>query len=221
MASQMAPRPAHPTALVASLVSAEGSGTHVYLTSHDLLAGQHTARNLADAVHHIAILHGRHPGVLDHAVNHTHVDAARGWLFKAADAFMQERQFLNRLIVAVGPMPSTPGQDRSESAVNAQRHAVDMLAQSDRNGCALGAAIALALDWSAIRHILTSSARRFGVEVPELALPGYHETVTVALAASAGLAVERAMSFGAQQILSQHRGLWDLLEARQLARGEY
>jgi hypothetical protein len=34
-------------------------------------------------------------------------------------------------------------------------------------------------------------------------------------------AMERAISFGAQQILAQHRGLWDLLEARQLARGEY
>jgi hypothetical protein len=31
---------------------------------------------------------------------------------------------------------------------------------------------------------------------------------------------ERAMSFGAQQLLAQHRGLWDLLEARQAARAE-
>jgi hypothetical protein len=29
---------------------------------------------------------------------------------------------------------------------------------------------------------------------------------------------ERAMSFGAQQLLAQHRGLWDLLEARKAAR---
>jgi hypothetical protein len=30
--------------------------------------------------------------------------------------------------------------------------------------------------------------------------------------------VERAMLFGAEQISVQHFGLWDLLEARQLAR---
>ena len=32
---------------------------------------------------------------------------------------------------------------------------------------------------------------------------------------------ERAILFGAEQIAIQHRGLWDLLEARQQARGPY
>ena len=30
--------------------------------------------------------------------------------------------------------------------------------------------------------------------------------------------VERAMLFGAEQLLLQHKGLWDILEARALAR---
>jgi hypothetical protein len=30
--------------------------------------------------------------------------------------------------------------------------------------------------------------------------------------------MERAMLFGAQQVFAQHRGLWDLLEARTSAR---
>jgi len=34
------------------------------------------------------------------------------------------------------------------------------------------------------------------------------------------LGIERAMAFGAQQILHQHRGLWDVLEARRLARAD-
>jgi hypothetical protein len=96
-----------------------------------------------------------------------------------------------------------------------------MLAQSDRNGCALGAALALSLDWPSIRDVLISSARRFGVDAPDLALSSAEATNAVAIEASSSVAVERAMSFGAQQILSQHRGLWDLLEARQLARGAY
>jgi hypothetical protein len=36
-----------------------------------------------------------------------------------------------------------------------------------------------------------------------------------------GPAMERAISFGAQQLFSQHRGLWDLLEARCVARGDW
>ncbi len=221
MATQMAPRPAPSTSLVDSLVVAEGSGAHRYLTSHELLAGKHSARNLADAVHHICLLHGRHPGVADHAANHTAVDQARTWLFSAADAFARERALLTKLVVAVGPLPSTPGQAQSESAVNAQRHALDMLAQSDRNGCALGAVLALSLDWPAIRDVLNAAARRFSVDAPECVIASHAETVSIAQQAAESASVDRAMTFGAQQVLAQHRGLWDLLEARQMARGEY
>ena len=37
-------------------------------------------------------------------------------------------------------------------------------------------------------------------------------------AIEATASVERAMAFGAQQMLAQHRGLWQLLEARATAR---
>jgi hypothetical protein len=41
----------------------------------------------------------------------------------------------------------------------------------------------------------------------------------MALIEAAGTpAIERAILFGAQQLLVQHRGLWDLLEARAEAR---
>lgn len=221
MASQLAPRPAQSTVLVESLVAAEGSGAHRYLTSHELLAGKHSARNLADAVHHLCLLHGRHPGVADNAASHTAVDSARNWLFGTADAFVRERSYLTKLVVAVGPLPSTPGQAQSESAVNAQRHAIDMLAQSDRNGCALGAVIALTLDWPALRDVLNAAARRFSVDMPECRVASHEDTVAIARQAAESASVDRAMTFGAQQVLAQHRGLWDLLEARQLARGEY
>ena len=137
------------------------------------------------------------------------------------DGFIRERTFLTRLVVAVGPLPSTPGQAESESAVNGQRHALDMLAQSDRNGCALGAALALVLDWQAVRDVLNTAGRRFSVDAPVSNLPADAPTLELAAQAALSPSVERAISFGAQQILAQHRGLWDLLEARQLARGEY
>ena len=209
------------TSLVAALVAAEGSGMHRYVTSHDLLAGKHSPRNLADAVHHLCILHGRHPGVADHAANHTAHDEARVWLIDTVDAFIRERTYLTRLVVAAGPLPSTPAQSESESAVNGQRHALEMLAQSDRNGCALGAAMALVLDWNAVRSVLDAAGRRFSVDSPSSMIPDMATTIDLAALVSASPAMERAISFGAQQILAQHRGLWDLLEARQSARGEY
>ena len=209
------------SSLVAALVAAEGSSSHRYVTSHELLAGKHSARNLADAVHYLCILHGRHPGVADHAASHTTMESARGWLIDMVDGFIRERTFLTRLVVAVGPLPSTPGQAESESAVNGQRHALDMLAQSDRNGCALGAALALVLDWQAVRDVLNTAGRRFSIDAPVSILPAEAPTLELATQAALSPSVERAISFGAQQILAQHRGLWDLLEARQLARGEY
>jgi hypothetical protein len=214
-------RPAPQGCLISALVAAEGTAAHPYTTSHDLLASKHSARNLADVVHFLTALHGRHPGVADLAAVHSVQDEARGWLIDAVDGFIRERSYLTKLVVAVGPLPSTPGQAQSESAVNGQRHALEMLAQSDRAGCALGAALALVQDWSAIRDVVERAAERFGVDVPDSHLPSASHSADVARALSGNPAIERAMSFGAQQILAQHRGLWDLLEARQVARGDY
>jgi hypothetical protein len=207
--------------LLSRLVDAEGSAGHRYIVSADLNSGRFATRNLADAIHHLCTLHGRHPGVLDHAAVHTANDGARGWLISAVDGFAGERAVLAKLVVAVGPLPSTPGQAESESAVNGQRHALDMLAQSDRDGCALGAAMALVLDWHTVRGALDTIANRLGVMIPDAALPTRHETLAVAASVATTSGIERAMAFGAQQLLGQHRGLWDLLNARQIARGEY
>ncbi len=209
------------SAIISVLVDAEGTGAHRYTVSHDLFAGNHAARNLADVVHHICILHGRHPGVADHAANHSAQVEARDWLINTVDGFIRERTYLTRLVVAVGPLPSTPGQAESEATVNGQRHALEMLAQSDRAGCALGAAMALVHDWHSIRPLLDAAASRFSVDSPACALPTIEATAALAQAVAITPALERAIGFGAQQIIAQHRGLWDLLEARSLARGEY
>ncbi|WP_245942200.1 DUF6975 family protein [Sphingomonas gilva] len=202
---------------LAGLVAADGASAHTHAAA---LTRSFTAdpRDLADAVHHLCLLHGRHPGVIDHAGLHTVHDGARGWLIDAAEGFASERGVLTRLVVAAGPMPSTPNHAEAESAITTQRHALDMLSQSDRNGCAIGAAFALALDWAAIRDVLAEAARRFGVDMPESALPPAFETAIVAATVGEAPAIERAMLFGAQQLIAQHRGLWDLLEARAEAR---
>lgn len=203
---------------IATLASVDGTATHPMPRA---LASQQVAvRDLADAVHALCTLHGRHPGVIDHAVIHSSQAAAKDWLEAAADGFTGERSYLARLTAGAGPMPSTPGQAESEAAISGQRHALDMLAQSDRTGCATGAAIALVLDWAAMRVTLDVAARRFGIDPPRSALPDEMETASLVSALSETPAIERAMAFGAQQILAQHRGLWDLLEARASARNQ-
>lgn len=207
--------------VLSQLVAAEGTGSHLYAASVELLSGKFATRNLADAVHYLSTLHGRNPGVVDHAALRTAHAAARQWMLQTINSFVVERNYLTKLAVAVGPLPSTPGQAESESAVIGQRHALEMLAQSDRDGCAIGAAIGLVLDWNAIRGLLNVAAERVGVDMPECTLPSPAACHDLVVALSETPGVERAMAFGCAQLIGQHRGLWDLLEARQLARADY
>lgn len=201
-------------------IAEHGSAAHPYLASFALLQGPHAARNLSDAVHFICMLHGRHPGVVDHAASRCLDADARGWFHETTSAFAAERAFLTRLAVAAGPIPSTPGGGDTEATVIGQRHAIEMLAQSERSGCALGAAVAVIVDWFSIRHVLDAAAQRFGAEVPPYDCEGAGSVAGFAQGAAATPAVERAVLFGAEQIAVQHFGLWDLLEARQQARSD-
>jgi hypothetical protein len=206
---------------VVALLGSEASAGHPHLVALRTISGVEDARSGADAVHYLTMLHGRMPGVIDHAATRVADNDTRRAMFKLADAFAAERELLSRLVVAVGPIPSTPGQAETEASVIHQRHAVEMLAQSDRQGCALGAALAVAIDWQAIRTVLDASARRFSVDVAAPALPETDELEAIARAACTSAAIERAFLFGAQQIATQHRALWDLLEARAHARAQY
>ena len=74
------------------------------------------------------------------------------------------------------------------------------------------------LDWSAVRHVLDQSAGRTGIDRAEPYAPHATRTLAALNDLATTPAVERAMTFGAQQMLAQHRGLWQLLEARAQAR---
>ena len=128
--------------------------------------------------------------------------------------------YLVRLTAAVGPLPSTPGAAETEAALVAQRHAIETLAKSERRGCALGAATALMADWSSIRSLLDRAADRMGMQKPALILPDEASIVRVIADGTDGVASERALGFGGEQLLLQNRGLLDLLEARAAARGD-
>lgn len=219
MAYELQQAAARPSAAetIGALIGDDGGRSHPYIACHIFSRGREAGRDLADAVHFIANLHGRQPGVIDLAREKSASDGARAWLDAASQGFAEERLYLTQVVVAAGPLPSTPGQAQSEAAVAGQRHALEMLARSDRNGCALGAAMALVLDWRSIRAVIDAAAQRFGVALTPPALPSPRRTMALADAAES-VGVERAMVFGAQQLLVQHRGLWGLLEARAEAR---
>lgn len=202
---------------VARFVHADGSAAHVI--PERLSRGGAAVRDIADALHQLCMLHGRHPGVVDLATGATNNPAADDWLAHAGAAFVEERAYLIRVAAAAGPPPGTPGQAAAEAALATQRHAVDLLSRSVRPGCALGAAIAVTLDWPVIRRPLDAAAERMGIAVIPCTLPTLGQTLHLIEAVAIGAAVERAMTFGVQQLLAQHRGLWDLVAARAESRG--
>ncbi|WP_417609053.1 DUF6975 family protein [Parasphingorhabdus sp.] len=203
---------------LAAFVSNHGSDAtpYVRLIAEDfsVLSGA----DIADIAHFICVLHGRHPGVVDNAAAKTADDAARDWLLEATGGFAAERAFLTKLTVAAGPISGVSGDDQSNAAVLGQRKALDMLSQSDRAGCAIGAAIALVVDWHLIRNILEQIALRIGVEARSSILPSINASSDLKARLAETPALERALNFGAEQLLNQHRGLWQLLEARRKMR---
>jgi hypothetical protein len=179
------------------------------------------ARDLDDLVHLLGQLYGGHPSLIDLALLQCAAGPACGWLAEAASAFERERQYLVRLTSAAGPIPSTPGHAECEAAMMAQRHALETLARSERAGCALGAATAVVSDWRDIRPLLDRAAVRVNVSVPPCALPDEDSITAVLNASAVGVGPERAIRFGAEQLLLQHRALFDLLEARCEARQDF
>lgn len=202
-------------------VGEEGSARHPHLAFVIESTNHNSPRDIADAVHLLCSIHGHHPGLVEQALELAPKGQARQWLGRAADAFERERLYLVRLTAAVGPLPSTPGAAETEATLLAQRHALEILARSERHGCALGAATALVSDWWSIRRLLDRAALRVGIEAPAPSLPDEASVVAVIEAECDSPASVRALGFGAEQMLLQNRGLFDLLEARAAARGDY
>jgi len=204
--------------LLFAYVMERGSAAHSYVRSADLLSGPDAAVNLTDAIHFLCTLHARYPSIIEQAADRNSDDISRGWFLAASKAFTAERNLLAKLVVTAGPLPATPGAGASDAMVLSQQRAIAMLAQSERKGCGLGAALALALDWFHIRHVLDAASAQFGIVPPPNRFTDENMIAEVAHAIADTPAVERAMLFGAEQIVLQHHGLWGVLEARALAR---
>jgi hypothetical protein len=76
-------------------------------------------------------------------------------------------------------------------------------------------------DWWPIRRLLDRAAARGGVEAPAPSLPDEASVMEVIDISADTLPAGRALAFGGEQLLLQHRALFDLLEARAEARSDY
>lgn len=205
---------------VSALLVQDGTASHPYPLGPALDTGPAFSRNIADVLHYLCVLHGRQSDIIDLASLRHPASSTGVFLTGAARAFAVERAYLARLTVAAGPMPSTPGTADCEAALKQQAHTLSMLADSDRHGTAFGAALALVMDWHAVRVLMDRAGERLGLPGPDLHLPGIAECLGAAAAFASSAALERAVAFGVQQFLAQQRGLWSLLEARAIARGD-
>lgn len=202
-------------------VSGEGCARHPHVTALLDAAGPHSGRDLADVVHLLCSLHGRYPGLIEIALQRCPKGEIHDWLSRASEAFERERSYLVRLTASIGPLPSTAGAAETESSLVAARHAMETLAMSERDGCALGAATALVGDWWPIRRLLDRAASRAGTDSPAPSLPDETSMIEVIERGTETPASARALAFGGEQLLLQHRALFDLLEARAEARSDY
>ena len=215
------PKPVSVAAAQLARVAGVGSARHSHLQSILEGTGPHSGRDIADAVHLLCSLHGHYPGLVEVALQRCPKGAVHEWLDRASDAFERERLYLVRLTSAVGPLPSTPGAAETETSLVAARHALETLANSERDGCALGAATALVCDWWPVRRLLDRAAARAGTDSPAPSLPDEASVVSIVDYAAQSPGSARALAFGGEQMLLQHRALFDLLEARAEARGDF
>ena len=202
-------------------VASDGCARHKHLQRLVEASGRDAGRDLSDAVHLLCSLHGHYPGLIEIALQRCPSGPAQEWLLRASEAFERERLYLVRLTSAVGPLPSTPGAAETESSLMGARRALETLAESERQGCALGSATALVGDWWPVRRVLDRAAARAGVEAPAPSLPDETSVVAAIDSLSGSPASQRALAFGSEQLLLQHRALFDLLEARAEARSDY
>lgn len=173
---------------------------------------------IADIAHYLCVAHGRHPGIIEHAMSKTIDACSREWLVKAADGFTRERIYLTEITVAAGPISRTTGQDETDMLIVNQSKQYQMLASSDRRGCPIGAAATFMIDWHNIRKLLDILALHLNIYVPQTTLPSAIETQEMINQYADSPNIIRAINFGADQILAQQRAFWNIITARSIAR---
>ena len=173
---------------------------------------------VADIAHYLCVAHGKHPGIIEHAMCKIVEDCSREWLVKAADGFTRERLYLTELTVAAGPITRITGQDETDMLIVNQSKQYKMLSSSDRKGCPIGSAAAFIMDWHHIRELMDIIALQINIAIPSNTLPTVDETEKMISEYAINENISRAINFGADQILSQQRAFWNIIKARSKSR---
>lgn len=169
---------------------------------------------VADIANFLNLSHGEIPGIVDNAATKIRDNIAQEWLFQSINAFRAERNYLNKMAVAAGPVRRMRGQEKITAILTTQARSFEMLTTSDRYGCPAGAAFGFILDWQETRPFLMELARTLGIAMHENPFPSPQMTYELANKLAVDGIVRRAISFGAEQIVAQQRGLWKLIAAR-------
>ena len=206
---------------VGVLEALHGAGTANNSHIRGLAAGSvaKPLQALADAAHFLTILHGQVPSLFELAGRHEEM-ATASWLREAVAAFDDDRRWLTRLSVLTGGSLDLSGLTAAEQVVRDLRDAMLTLAKSSRAGCALGAAVTLVLDWHVLRDALPAAAQHLGFECRDLQADDWPLGGAGTALAEVGddPKIRRAAAFGAMQLVSMHRQLFDLFEARHAVR---
>lgn len=204
------------TAVVHNLVHDEGTAAHPHVRQLIEL-GRHIPREIAaDTLHFLSLLHGRKPSIFEIVFTGHHAGAGAEWIKDVSACFTSDRTLLAQLVVAAGPPPSLSRQMQTEEVAGAMRRALLTLARSDREGCALGTANALARDWPATEKLIQALSKALGIDtvIRHYRWPDQAALDAALLRVANQPFVERAINFGARTLISQNRAFWDLLEAR-------
>ena len=197
---------------------AGGAGSDPWLVRLAGDPGRAVGLDLADAIHWLHQLHGGATGLIDGASLRARSPDERAFLLRAFDAWQCERRALSALVVAVGPIPSTPGQLADEATLVTLAAAITTLGSSDRAGVSLGAATALAVEWHGLRGLIDRAADRFAATIPACDLADRAELLASVAGFVDAPGVERAVRFGAAQLLHQHDAFVVMLQRRSSAR---
>ncbi len=173
--------------------------------------------DIADVAHYLCLLHGRYPGLMDNLADRM-VASGDNFFSELAERFTAERRLLTDLTVAAGPIGRLLGEDRSMNIVEQLRVSIDLLARSDREGCALGAAAAMLTEWKHIRPALNAVASRLSVKTAEFDYDALSAQMLERVASYPEKRHQRAIAFGVKQLCHQHEQFWLLLNNRCAAR---
>ena len=151
-------------ALIVACVAEYGSLSHPYFSSPDLVGGPESARNLADAVHFLCALHGRHPGIIDHAAIRAVEPVARAWLLTPSRHRGPSAPFWTRLGCPL-PGPRHAGEPPAKPTLSS--NAMPSSLGPSARAAALWFGPRLVVDWAQC-----SGANMFGSVLGVTSLPG-------------------------------------------------